>query len=859
MRISTTVSYIYVSQILSMSKYLLTCGVVCLFYTAAFTQKTLSAVKATLIPKIDGNLDDAAWQNAATAVDFIQYFPSFGSPVSSKSEVKILYDDNAIYIGAYLYDDPALIRKQFTSRDAEQRNDVDYFSVFFDTYNDEQNGFQFLVTAADVQTDAKLTSTANVGFGEFGDRTWDAVWQSKAGIKQNGWVVEMRIPYISLRFSKKEVQSWGLQFLRFMRRTNETAFWNPVDPNKNGFINQFGKFANLQNIQPPLRLSFSPYLSTGVRSTPYNKGYKTEWLRNGGMDVKYGINESFTLDATLIPDFGQVVSDNVVNNLSPFEVRFKENRPFFTEGTELFNKSGLFYSRRIGAIPSKFGFVQSFSANYPQYEILKNPSIIQLYNGIKLSGRTKKNLGIGIFNAIAAPMEATLRNRITKNDTVILTEPLANYNIIVLDQAFKGQSSLTFTNTNVIRNGSYKDANVFAVDWALYNKKNTHTVSGSLRYSKIFGFTPYNTSNIFNTDTMRINGSLFLKPYDGFAGNLMFGKVSGKVQYSAGFNMETDLYDPNDLGYLDAPNKIIYTADISYNQFTPTSKFLTYRYGFNISVPYLYKPYKFSEVELNAFGFWIFKNFWDVNVTLNSFPGWQKDYFELRTPGRFLKRPPEATLEIEGSTDSRKKWFFGYEVAWAVRSVKNNGYNRNEFQLRYRFSDKFTLSTLLRRQYEENQRGYAFIRAANREPIAGFRDFTETSTVLSGIYNFSSRINLTLRARHYWNKVFYNSFYTVRANGDLVPRSFIMGRNENYNAFNLDAFLTWDFRAGSRMILGWKNWLGDEEYIEGDDYKNYTRNLRQTFALPHGNELTLRVIYFLDYNQLRKKKGGATL
>jgi hypothetical protein len=190
--------------------------------------------------------------------------------------------------------------------------------------------------------------------------------------------------------------------LRFFRRNNESSYWNPVDPKENGFVNQFGEFKDLKNIMPPLRLSFSPYVTTGIRSTPqYPTGFRSEWLRNGGMDVKWGINESFTVDATLIPDFGQVVSDNVVNNLTPYEVRFTENRQFFTEGTEIFNKAGLFYSRRVGATPTKYNSVRNFVASHPDWEIIKNPSITQLINATKFSGRTQKKLGIGIFNAVA--------------------------------------------------------------------------------------------------------------------------------------------------------------------------------------------------------------------------------------------------------------------------------------------------------------------------------------------------------------------------------------------------------------------------------------------------------------------------
>src|SRR5829696_3610361 len=377
----------------------------------SFSQpKTLQSVKTVQMPRIDGVLDDVAWRQAPIATDFIQNFPIYGQPASVKTEVRVLYDNSAIYISAHLFDDPSFIRKQLTARDGEQQQDADFFSVFFDTYNDQQNGFQFLVTPANVQTDAKLNVAAATGVREYGDKTWDAVWQSATAITGDGWIVEMKIPYISLRFAKKEVQSWGLQFLRFTRSNNETSFWNPVDPNLSGFVNQFGKYVDLRDIRPPLRLSFSPYVSGGVRFNPESSRIPTEWLRSGGMDVKYGINESFTLDATLIPDFGQVISDNIVNNLTPFELQFTENRPFFTEGTELFNKAGVFYSRRIGRTPSLYNYVQEQAdmGLLSTYEVIKNPEVTRLYNAIKFSGRTRNKLGIGIFNALTQPARATL-------------------------------------------------------------------------------------------------------------------------------------------------------------------------------------------------------------------------------------------------------------------------------------------------------------------------------------------------------------------------------------------------------------------------------------------------------------------
>jgi hypothetical protein len=815
--------------------------------------KVLTATRADQQPKIDGNLEEAAWQQAPVATDFIQNFPAVGAPASAKTKVRILYDDAAVYIGAYLYDDPALIRKQLTARDGEQQSDVDYFSVFFDTYNDQQNGFQFLVTTANVQSDAKLDPSSSGMWGNYGDKSWDAVWQSKTALRPDGWVVEMRIPYISLRFSKKEIQTWGLQFSRYIRRNSETSFWNPVKPDINGFANQFGKYTDIKDIQPPLRLSLSPYLSTGVRHTPFEYTAKTtEWLRSGGMDIKYGINESFTLDATVVPDFGQVVSDNVINNLTPYEQRFQENRPFFTEGTELFNKAGLFYSRRIGALPGDYNRVEALVGNDPNWEIVNNPSITQLYNAVKFSGRNKKKLGIGVFNAIAAPMYAYIRNTAAKRDTSILTEPLANYNIVVLDQAFKGRSSVTFTNTNVTRNGSAHDANVSALDWGWYMNNNTHVISGTARYSNTLGYRPYSSAYFLNTDTVMLNGRRYLKPYDGFTSRLRFAKVSGKVQYSVSGEVQSDKYDPNDLGYLQSPNKVVYAGGISYNQFEPTKNFLNYNYSLNVFYNWLYKPYAFNSMEIAAEGFWLFKNMWDVSLSVGTFPFWQNDYFELRTPGRFVQKPWYVYSFLSGSTDSRKRLFGRYEVGVAEGALPNNPYFRTSAGLRYRFSNQFSLSMDLYRQHDKSQVGYAFIREQNGEPIIGFREYKDFTSLVSGIYNFSPRMNLTVRARHYWSRINYQSFHNVSANGKYISRHFVEGMDDNFNVFNVDAFFTWDFRLGSRIIAGWKNWLGPD-VVEADQHRYYAQNFRRTFDFAHGNELTLRVIFFLDYNQLRSK------
>ncbi len=799
--------------------------------TAQSVHKQATATRINKAPKLDGVLSDSVWRLAKPLTDFIQVFPELGKPAPRSTVVRILYDNDAIYVGAELSDDPRLIRKQFTPRDAEGQADVDFFSIFFDTYLDQQNGFQFGVTPVNVQTDARITPAFNGGFGSYGDKSWDAVWDSRVRMHDKGWTVEMMIPYSALRFAEKAVQDWGIQVLRFTRRTNERSFWNPIDPQLDGFANQFGVLAGLTDIQPPLRLSLSPYVSAGFARSPVPGGFENDDFQNGGMDLKLGVNESFTLDMTLVPDFGQVISDNVINNLTPFEVQFQENRPFFTEGTELFNKARLFYSRRVGATPRGYYGVNSFAQSNPDWEVRQNPSRTQLYNAFKFSGRDRNKLGVGVFNAVTAPMEARLRNRTTGKDSSILTEPLANYNIVVLDQALKNRSSITFTNTNVVRNGSARDANVSGVDLALFDKSNVHVLRSRLRYSQVWS---------------QQNKS-------GWAGNLKFSKISGLWQYDLTTNIESKGYDPNDLGFLMAPNEMNFFATLAYREQRPTKRFNTFNYSINPRLQYLYNPRRFVNADVSGSAFWWFRNFWDAEITAGISPGWTNDYFELRTPGRALRLPPNVFVELSGSSDSRKKLFWRYNLTWARAARFDNSYVLIGSGVRYRFNDRFLLELQSDSKLEENQLGYAFVRDASGGPIVGFRRNQEVTNLLTGIYHFAYRLNLSLRVRHYWNEVTYSSFHRVDARGDLLPNAFIPGRDDNVNLFNVDAFLTWDYRLGSRLIVGYKNWLTELDRLPLSTSKRpYFDNLSNSFDLRHGHELSVRLIYFLDAERLRR-------
>ena len=806
--------------------------------------KSLHATRIVKAPRIDGILNEEIWKEAPEAGNFIVGQPKFGDTASKRTVVKVVYDDEAVYIGAHLYDEHSLIRKQLTARDNEQGQDVDLLGVVFDTYNDKQNGFLFIVTSANVQSDAKVSSnqtvdnSGNTNSGSNNnsgiDYSWDAVWDSKVSMVADGWEVEMRIPYMSLRFGKMQVQDWGINFYRFIRRLNESDYWNPINPKVSGIINQSGLLKGLTNLTPPLRLSFLPYITTGFSTVPTNNGRVNSFIHDGGMDVKYGIDQSFTMDMTLIPDFGETQSDNVVLNLTPYEIQFQENRPFFTEGTDLFNKAGIFYSRRIGRTPTFYDSLNQVASD-SNYTIIKNPSLTQLYNGVKLTGRTNGNLGIGFFNAVTAEENAEYIDNHGIHKT-LQTEPFTNYNIIVLDQALKNRSSLTFTNTNVIRKGGDNNANVSALDWNLFDKKNIYNLQLKGRFSSVGG----------------------PDPHQGFRTGVTYAKVSGIWQWNFTNAVTSLRYDPNDMGYLHNPNEIYTSFNVNFNQFTPNRYFNIRSYTVGLYTKTLYSPFAFREFGINANFLHVFKNYWDLSFIASGNPNVQYDYFELRTAGRKMQRWPWMFGDLSAGTDSRKKLYIRSDLGYAISFnwPEYNPFYYSTGSVRYRFNEKFSVSLFLHKEFDPAETGWVYFEPFTNEPVIGKRRVERMESILNGTYNFKARMSLTVRVRHFWSKVHYVNFYHVAADGNFLDHSipFQPGFDDNFNAFNVDSYFTWDFMPGSRFMISWKNEIGPDVSIDGVINKTYFQNLNQTLASPHSNQLSVKFIYFVDYNRLRKKK-----
>ncbi len=773
-------------------------------------RKKITAEKITNAPKIDGILDEEVWQNIPSASDFIERRPNNGKPApeSFKTEVKILYDDTGIYFGAILYDEnPEKIARELTERDNIENDDI--FGVTLNGYNDHQQSLEFLVLPSGVQADGKLTTD----FGE--DMSWNGVWYSAVKINEKGWVVEMKIPYSELRFPKKNVQEWGINILRLVNRTSTMYDWNFVDNKKGSYMLYDGVLQGIENINPPIRLSFLPYFSTYLN----NFEGKTTANFNGGMDVKYGINDAFTLDLTLIPDFGQTSFDKSVLNLSPFEVQFQEQRPFFTEGTELFSKGDLFYSRRIGGNPSRYPTLNS------DEEIVENPEKVKLFNALKVSGRTNKGLGIGFFNAITEKTSAEIRNVNTGEIRREITEPWANYNVMVLDQRFNGNSSVSLVNTNVTRDGSFRDANATGLLFDLRNKENTYQFFGGTKGS----FVMENETKYGN----ETSGG--------------FNKVSGKNRFGANYFMRTKDYDISDLGYYDRTNFHSINANYSYRYLQPKGNLNSLNYYLNVSHNRRLDHDLFNQFVVHNSIDIQTKNFFNFGGGLMFWPFGENDIYEPRTDGRYLKIPAMINPWIYINTDNRKKFRINTFIDYYAYNEKGQYKLIYQISPSYKFSDKLRLYYFANFNYQNNDKGYAG--KIDDDIFIGKRNRFTVENSVSSQYTFNDKMALNLSFRHYFSTVTYKNFATLNTDGSTTDSNlFTENRNGTFNSWNVDLRYSWWFAPGSQLTLLYRNAVGNYLNESGIGFKE---NFNRLFDEPMVNNISLKLTYYIDYNRAK--------
>lgn len=781
-------------------------------------KKTYAAQRISDAPKIDGILDDAIWEPIPIATDFVMVQPGDGTPSRSTHPtiVKLAYDDEAIYIAASMLDnEPNRILRQFTQRDNIDQSD--FFLIDINTYNDGENQTRFVITSAGAIADAKMS-------GNNEDYSYNVVWEGDISFDEKGWYAEIKIPYAALRFPKKEEQLWSIQFGRNILHLNEVYTWNYINKSLGKDTQYNGLLTGIKNIDPPVRLSFYPYASAEVDNFDGN----TISNFSAGLDFKYGISDAFTLDATLIPDFGQTAFDKVELNLGPFEQAFGENRAFFTEGTELFTKGDLFYSRRIGDTP--IGFNNSQSRLLDNEIFIDNPDKVDLLNAVKVSGRTDNGLGIGFFNAITSETEAIIGDTISGLNRTIITEPLANYNIFVLDQQYNQNSSITLINTNVTRDGHARDGNVTGFLFDINNKKNSFNYTGQAKMSNV------------NKPEQNITG---------FASEFSIDRTKGNFRYGVAHEFANETYDINDLGLNFTNNYNNFRVESSYQIFEPTKKLNTFYVKVFADQQRRYIPNVETATGIGA-------NYFAVNLERFAFGNYvkytteSKDFFEARRPGKFVNYPANVVLDGFISTDYRKKFAIDISANYQTFFKSDQEQFRINVSPRFRFNDKFSVIYYI--DYSTTNNRNSFIKLEPKQEIFGVRDVQSIENSIQASYNFSTKQALNLNFRNFWSIADFkeNSFSVLQNNGDLLPINYQITEgndpNANFNIWNLDLSYRWQFAPGSEAILLYRNSIFN---FDNQSDIEFSKSLQNLFQEDLRQNLSLRLVYYIDYNNVK--------
>jgi len=778
---------------------------------------------------IDAQGNESWWQKIPPISGFTQESPETSSPATQVTEVRVLYDNQALYVLAEMHDTkPGEILQELSIRDNLFSANTDIFGIIIDAYQGGNSAMGYLVSPKNIQADIFYTNS-----GE--DRTWDVVWESETRVHDGGWTAEFKIPYAALRFARGDNQQWNVNFLRRIRRNRETAHWNFINPNIDGFINQFGYTSPLKDIKPPIRLSVNPYIAAVAQN---NSGENWDQSLRGGMDIKWGINESYTMDMTLIPDFSNVRTDPQVLNLTPFEIQFQEFRPFFTEGIDLFARGELFYSRRIGDIPLQRREAINRANNNENLQLIENPQISPLLNATKISGRNSKGLGMGLINGIVNQTNAVYRNSLTGEKERFQTQPLTNYSMIVADQNLPNNSSVALINTNVWRSGSTYDANVTSVQARLRNQKQTYQFSGQGVLSQKY----------FSNDTDI-----------GHKFNVSSGKISGLWRWNAAYSEMSENYDPNDMGFLLFANNREIQTSASYNKNRPFGRFVRGSVSIFSSYRELYQPSRFASWETGISSFILSKNFWGYGVNMNVRPVETRDYFEPRTSdfSEYLPLPATGRLEAFLSSNYARTLAVNLRGEYTYWDTEGRSEYFVRFQPRIRFSDR--LFMIWTANYTNLYGDQGWVSPATpdlKSTLIGTRDQVIISNEVTAKYTFTNRINLDLRLRHYWSQVEYTQFQILDEKSRLENIAYFENyevergvHDINFNTVNIDATLTWRFAPGSDLILSLNSQLVALEPIL---YRTYFNQFQNLFDRDQQTTISLRALYWLDYQMIQK-------
>ena len=848
----------------------------CYLSTAIAQQKTYETKKInSSAPVIDGIFDDKVWEIVEWEGDFIQREPYGGELPSQKTFFKILYDDNNLYVAIKAEDSvPDKIEKRLTRRDGFEG---DWVAIGIDSYYDKLTAFGFGVTAAGVKGDVIMSNDTEM------DGSWDPVWYVKTTIDSEGWNAEMKIPFTQLRFSGNNKHVWGLQVMRQLFRKDEFSAWKHVPVESSRWVSMYGELYGINNIKPKKEVEIIPYVMGNVESFEKEEGNPfatgTEFGYSAGVDGKIAVTNDLTLNFTVNPDFGQVEADPSEVNLTAFETFFPERRPFFIEGSNIFDYSvtngdgpmsqdNLFYSRRIGRRPHH-------SPDLEDNGYSNQPDFTTILGAFKLSGKTRNGWSIGVMESVTQEENATIDNEGERSKEVV--EPMTNFLNTRLQKDFnKGNTTIggmvTATNRR-IKDESIDflpySAYTGGLDFANYWKDKAYFLSLKAVFSRING----NTRSITELqessqryyqrpDVTHLNLDTTLTTLTGNGGTVSGGKIGeGHWRYGGFVTWRSPGLELNDMGYMRQADIIQQVVWGGYRIWKPFSIFR--RFNININQ---WSGWDFSGAQLYLGGninfHTQFKNYWSVGSGINRGTS-NISRSELRG-GPALRFPGDLNNWAFISTDNRKKLVFEVSVHNNWGDLNHSRFFNLGLEIRYRPLTALSLS--FEPSYMQGRRDLQYVETLDFEG----EDRYIISTLNSEILSADFRINLSLTpdlSIQYWGQPFFfagdyskfkritepmdedydnrfhifndseisynndDEIYEIDENRDGNIDYSLGNPNFNFFEFRSNLVARWEYIPGSTIYVVWSQGrTGDNSYGEF----NFGRDFDELYSIfPH--------------------------
>jgi hypothetical protein len=807
--------------------------------------------------RLDGDLNDAAWQSAPAVTAFVQRDPSEGTPSNFRTEARVAYNATGLFVAVRAFDpQPDRIIGFLTRRD--EVSSSDWIRILIDSYHDRRTAYEFAVNPVGVKQDAYWFNDTSV------DRSWDAVWDVVVSRDGEGWRAEFHIPFSQLRFSSRHDGKVGFAVVREVARVNEVSTWPLLAKSATGYVSSFGELTGLTAGRTPKRLEFVPYTVAQVATVPPEDGNPllntTDPGASVGVDLKYALTPALTFAATVNPDFGQVEADPAVVNLGAFETFFAERRPFFVEGSGNYNFNmdcnngqctGLFYSRRIGRDPRG-------EPDLPDDGYAVQPQQSTILGAGKLTGRVGR-FSVGALTAVTQEEKARLAIGDTRISEVV--EPGTVYSVGRARREFANQSSLGFmftsTNRRMVDSVDFLPKNAFTggidYDWRLGRR---FSVSGHLAGSSLRGSTAAITelqeSNVHSFQ--RPDAShLDLDPDDtslnGYAGAIAFSKIAGeRVRFNTHFGVKSPGFDSNDLGFLRRADEIFQANWLQWRRDRPGKYIRRYNINFN-----QWQAFNFAGERIfsggNINGGWTFHNFWNVGFGLGPDIGGFDDRATRGGPGAL--RTSYLNNWFWLNTDDRKPVSFNGFMFW------NNDFKGSRvIEMAPSISFRPTTAVMLQLggRWFSNKDDAQWIENLDEDTddphyVFGRLKQTTLALTLRANYTITPTLSLQLYGEPFVSAGHYEHYKELvngraeRYEERFAPFAYNDNADFNFLSFRTTNVLRWEFKPGSTLFVVWQQ--GREEEGERGDFR-FGRDFRQTFRTPASNTILVKLAYWVN-------------